>query len=56
MVKEKADMVVSVLCRPNSLFFLVVGTTGSGKSTFISTCARKKLKIGHDLQSCKIRL
>ncbi|CAH0040114.1 unnamed protein product [Clonostachys rhizophaga] len=36
----------------NDMFFLVVGRTGSGKSTFISQCTGKNAKIGHSLQSC----
>ncbi|KAK7224271.1 hypothetical protein V2G26_012274 [Clonostachys chloroleuca] len=36
----------------NDMFFLVVGRTGSGKSTFISQCTGKNANIGHSLRSC----
>lgn len=37
----------------NDMFFLVVGRTGSGKSTFISQCTGKNANIGHSLRSCQ---
>ncbi|KAG7288270.1 hypothetical protein NEMBOFW57_007801 [Staphylotrichum longicolle] len=37
---------------PNDVFIAVMGVTGSGKSSFISLCSGKSVKIGHDLQSC----
>ncbi|KAL9622433.1 MAG: hypothetical protein Q9160_003278 [Pyrenula sp. 1 TL-2023] len=42
--------------KPNSIFILVMGMTGSGKSTFISRRAGKHVQIGHDLQSCTANL
>ena len=38
---------------PLDRFFLVMGMTGSGKSTFISRCSGKDVHIGHGLYSCK---
>ncbi|KAI1114496.1 P-loop containing nucleoside triphosphate hydrolase protein [Nemania sp. NC0429] len=39
--------------RPDSIFILVMGMTGSGKSSFIADCTgRKDVEIGHDLESC----
>ncbi|OCK89282.1 uncharacterized protein K441DRAFT_667909 [Cenococcum geophilum 1.58] len=37
---------------PKTVFVLVMGMTGSGKSTFILRCTGKSAKIGHDLFSC----
>ncbi|KZM21030.1 uncharacterized protein EKO05_0011163 [Ascochyta rabiei] len=34
---------------------LIVGLTGSGKSTFISLLADETVQIGHDLSSCTVR-
>ncbi|KAH8692288.1 hypothetical protein BGW36DRAFT_303641, partial [Talaromyces proteolyticus] len=34
------------------IFILVIGITGSGKTTFISKASRQNLEIGHDLASC----
>lgn len=39
--------------RPNSVFILVMGTTGAGKSSFVSQCTGKEAKVGHDLVSCE---
>jgi hypothetical protein len=36
--------------------FLVMGMTGSGKSTFISRCTGKPVVVGHQLYSCKDHL
>ncbi|KAJ2998469.1 hypothetical protein NUW58_g304 [Xylaria curta] len=39
--------------KPDSVFLLVMGMTGSGKSSFIADCTgRDDAKIGHDLESC----
>ncbi len=37
----------------DALFILVLGMTGSGKSTFISQCTGKRVTIEHDLIFCK---
>ncbi|KAJ4205381.1 hypothetical protein NW759_014607 [Fusarium solani] len=37
---------------PRDVFILVLGRTGSGKSTFISRCTGKDATIGHGLNSC----
>jgi type IV secretory pathway VirB4 component len=37
----------------SDIFIAVMGVTGAGKSTFISHCTQKAVKIGHDLQACK---
>ncbi|KAL2851529.1 hypothetical protein BJY01DRAFT_245040 [Aspergillus pseudoustus] len=37
---------------PGAVFILVLGATGSGKTTFVSRCSGKTLEIGHDLSSC----
>ena len=43
------------LTKPNPYdrFILVMGMTGSGKSTFISRCTGKDVIVGHGLYSCK---
>ncbi|KAL4871499.1 P-loop containing nucleoside triphosphate hydrolase protein [Aspergillus spectabilis] len=33
-------------------FFLIMGKTGSGKSTFVARCTGKDVNIGHGLYSC----
>lgn len=38
---------------PRDIFILVIGRTGSGKSTFISRCTGKDAQVGHGLHSCK---
>ncbi|KAI0859103.1 hypothetical protein F4860DRAFT_483820 [Xylaria cubensis] len=39
--------------KPDSVFLLVMGMTGSGKSSFIADCTgQKDAQIGHDLASC----
>ncbi|KAI3324519.1 hypothetical protein HD806DRAFT_492854 [Xylariaceae sp. AK1471] len=35
------------------VFLVVVGVTGTGKSTFVSRCAGQQAKIGDSLESCK---
>ncbi|KAH7114769.1 P-loop containing nucleoside triphosphate hydrolase protein [Dactylonectria estremocensis] len=37
---------------PNDRFFLVMGMTGSGKSTFIARCVGQDVTTGHGLYSC----
>ncbi|KAL2826698.1 hypothetical protein BDW59DRAFT_160889 [Aspergillus cavernicola] len=37
-------------------FFLVLGKTGSGKSTFVARCTGKDVKIGHGLYSCTLSI
>ena len=37
----------------NNIFIAVFGSTGTGKSSFISKLTGKDVKIGHGLQSCK---
>jgi ABC-type uncharacterized transport system ATPase component len=43
------------LTHPNSgdLFFLIMGMTGAGKSTFVSQCTGSSVTIGHGLSACK---
>jgi hypothetical protein len=36
-------------------FFLVMGKTGSGKSTFIARCTGQDVTVGHGLYSCTSR-
>ena len=38
---------------PADLFFLVMGVTGAGKSTFVSLLSEDAAEVGHDLQSSK---
>ncbi|RSL67661.1 hypothetical protein CEP53_002877 [Fusarium sp. AF-6] len=38
--------------KPSDVFIAVMGVTGSGKSSFISTCSGKRVKIGHRLEAC----
>ncbi|KAI1349338.1 hypothetical protein F5Y01DRAFT_327531 [Xylaria sp. FL0043] len=37
---------------PNDRFILVMGMTGSGKSTFVARATGRRVRIGHDLFSC----
>ncbi|KAJ6132583.1 hypothetical protein N7471_007798 [Penicillium samsonianum] len=37
---------------PNDKFFLVMGMTGSGKSTFVGRCTGEDVTVGHGLYSC----
>ncbi|KAI6597117.1 hypothetical protein MCOR12_005840 [Pyricularia oryzae] len=37
---------------PNAAFILVMGMTGSGKSSFVASCTGKGVTVGHGLQSC----
>lgn len=37
---------------PGDKFFLVIGLTGAGKSTFVSNCTGHAVTIGHGLYSC----
>ncbi|KAF5548266.1 GTP binding domain-containing protein [Fusarium mexicanum] len=37
---------------PGDRFFLVIGLTGAGKSTFVSNCTGHDVTIGHGLYSC----
>ncbi|CAI7627158.1 unnamed protein product [Penicillium glandicola] len=37
---------------PRDKFFLVMGMTGSGKSTFVGRCTGEDVTIGHGLYSC----
>lgn len=39
---------------PRDKFFLVMGMTGSGKSTFVARCTGQAVTVGHGLYSCKI--
>lgn len=39
--------------KPEDRFFLVMGMTGSGKSTFVSRCTGKDAPVSHGLYSCK---
>ncbi|KAF4943733.1 hypothetical protein FGADI_13204 [Fusarium gaditjirri] len=38
--------------KPGDRFFLVMGLTGAGKSTFVSNCTGHSLVVGHGLYSC----
>lgn len=40
--------------KPTDVFIAVMGVTGAGKSTFISKCTEKEVRIGHNLQACEI--
>jgi excinuclease UvrABC ATPase subunit len=40
--------------RPSDVFIAVMGVTGAGKSTFISLCSGREVKIGHNLQGCNL--
>ncbi|KAL2827117.1 hypothetical protein BJY01DRAFT_255785 [Aspergillus pseudoustus] len=41
-----------VQSNPEDRFFLVMGKTGSGKSTFIARCTGQDVTVGHGLYSC----
>jgi hypothetical protein len=38
---------------PTDLFYLVMGVTGAGKSTFVSLLSEDAAEVGHELQSSK---
>lgn len=38
--------------KPGDVFVAIMGVTGAGKSTLISKCTEKQVRIGHDLQAC----
>ncbi|RYC60016.1 hypothetical protein CHU98_g6190 [Xylaria longipes] len=38
--------------KSTDVFIAVMGVTGSGKSSFISACPGKQVKIGHELNAC----
>lgn len=38
---------------PNAVFILVMGITGTGKSSFIEACTGELVTIGHGLESCE---
>jgi ABC-type lipoprotein export system ATPase subunit len=40
---------------PDDVFIVVMGMTGSGKSTFISRCTGHDVVVGHGLHSCVYR-
>ena len=48
-----SDDSVSSLQENSDLYVAVMGTTGAGKSTFISHCTREEVRIGHDMESCE---
>ncbi|KAL6858334.1 hypothetical protein ACO1O0_005795 [Amphichorda felina] len=39
--------------RPEDVIVLIMGMTGSGKSTFISLCTGEDVPVGHSLEACK---
>lgn len=39
--------------KASDVFIAVMGVTGAGKSTFISKCTEKEVRIGHNLQACE---
>ncbi|VUC35473.1 unnamed protein product [Clonostachys rosea] len=50
--RRLAALIGATKPRPTDRFFLVLGRTGSGKSTFISRCTGKDTNISHGLFSC----
>lgn len=42
-----------IVPRPTDVFIAVMGVTGAGKSTFISTLTDEEVEIGHDMESCE---
>lgn len=48
-----ASELISTLTRSSDVFIALMGVTGSGKSSFISLCCGKAVKVGHELNSCK---
>ncbi|CAG9986568.1 unnamed protein product [Clonostachys byssicola] len=38
--------------KPNDVFIAIMGVTGSGKSSFISQCCGRMVRVGHDLTGC----
>jgi signal recognition particle GTPase len=44
---------VDLTCREDLLVVLLLGLTGSGKSTFISLLAEQNVVVGHNLTSGK---
>ncbi|KAI8154906.1 hypothetical protein K4K49_007108 [Colletotrichum sp. SAR 10_70] len=55
-VADQAELFAALtgIVKPNhwDMFFLVMGRTGSGKSTFIGQCTGKQVTVGHGLYSC----
>ncbi|KAF3802372.1 hypothetical protein GCG54_00003835 [Colletotrichum gloeosporioides] len=54
-VADQAELFAALtgIVKPNhwDMFFLVMGRTGSGKSTFIGQCTGKQVTVGHGLYS-----
>ncbi|KAK1838136.1 hypothetical protein CCHR01_19241 [Colletotrichum chrysophilum] len=55
-VADQAELFAALtgIVKPNhwDMFFLAMGRTGSGKSTFIRQCTGKQVIVGHGLYSC----
>lgn len=47
----KAD-ITSGQIKTKHVYIAVMGVTGAGKSSLISLCTGKSVKIGHNLESC----
>lgn len=37
----------------NAIFIPVMGMTGAGKSSFVTSCTEKETTVGHTLHSCR---
>jgi hypothetical protein len=56
MSDNTGSSTVTVIPRARSPFpnmILVLGGTGTGKSSFVATVSGKAVGIGHDLRSCQ---
>ena len=43
-----------IMNRDNDIVIAVMGVTGSGKSSFISSLTNGKAAVGHSLESCEL--
>ncbi|KAI1140789.1 hypothetical protein F5Y05DRAFT_374930 [Hypoxylon sp. FL0543] len=46
------DVGAGFIPQASDVYIAVMGVTGAGKSTLISTCTEMEVKIGHNLQAC----
>lgn len=53
---EEAGMIMSLthFRSETDIFIAVMGVTGCGKSSLISLCCKRPVRIGHDLQACQL--
>lgn len=52
-LKHRKGLKTATTSSSNDIVIAVFGTTGSGKSNFISKLTKRDVKVGHGLQSCE---